>query len=153
MKRLSVSIPVLVVAAVAGFIASTPLAATGAEGEGSPIYGVTTPAGYRQWEVIAPSQEAGSLDELRVILGNTISMKAYREGTIPFPDGAILAKVAWKRVPSIGDDVALGSPQAFVSGAATTVKIMGQRLKEIRNDGWLGFWPLHQWRTGRRGPA
>jgi hypothetical protein len=139
MKRLSVSILVLAVAAVAGFVGSTPFAATGAEGERSPIYGVTIPAGYRQWEVIAPSQEAGSLDELRVILGNTISMKAYREGTLPFPDGAILAKVAWKRVPSIGDDAALGFPQAFVPGAATTVQIMVKDSKKYAATGGWGF--------------
>ena len=35
----------------------------------SPIFGVTIPSGYRQWELIAPSHEAGSLDELRVLLG------------------------------------------------------------------------------------
>ena len=94
------------------------------------MYGVKIPTGNRQREVIAPSQEAGSLDELRVILGNIISIKAYQEGTLPFPDGAMLAKVAWKRVPSAGDDAALGSPQAFVPGAATTVQIM---VKDSKN--------------------
>jgi hypothetical protein len=102
-RRSSLPILAVAVAAATSFIASRPFAAAGAEGEGSPIYGVTIPVGYRQWEVIAPSQEVG-LDELRVILGNAISMKAYREGTLPFPDGAMLAKVAWKRVPSPGDD-------------------------------------------------
>jgi hypothetical protein len=47
-KRLSVSILVFAVAAVAGFVTSKPFAATGAEGEGSPIYGVKIPTGYRQ---------------------------------------------------------------------------------------------------------
>jgi hypothetical protein len=139
MKRLSVSILVFAVAAVAGFVASKPFAATGAEGEGSPIYGVKIPTGYRQWEVIAPSQEAGSLDELRIILGNIISIKAYQEETLPFPDGAMLAKVAWKRVPSAGDDAALGSPQAFVPGAATTVQIMVKDSKKYAATGGWGF--------------
>jgi Cytochrome P460 len=139
MKRLSVSILVLAVAAVAGLIASRPFAAIGAKGGGSPIYGVTIPAGYRQWEVVAPSQEAGSLDELRVILGNAISMEAYREGRLPFPDGAMLAKVAWKRVPSARDDGALGSPEAFVPGAATTVQIMVKDSKRFAASGGWGF--------------
>ena len=94
MRRVFLPILAVAVAAATSFIASRPFAAAGAEGEGSPIYGVTIPVGYRQWEVIAPSQEVG-LDELRVILGNAISMKAYREGTLPFPDGAIIAAVHW----------------------------------------------------------
>jgi hypothetical protein len=64
----------------------------------SPIYGVTIPAGYRQWELIAPSHEA-ILDELRGILGNPVAMTAYREDTLPFPDGTILAKVAGSMCP------------------------------------------------------
>jgi hypothetical protein len=139
MRRISVSILVLGAAAAASLIASRPLTAAGGERAESPIYGVAIPAGYRQWEVVAPSQEAGSLDELRVILGNAISMKAYREGTLPFPDGAMLAKIAWKRVQSVGDDAALGSPQAFVPGAATTVQIMVKdSMKYAATGGW-GF--------------
>jgi hypothetical protein len=129
----------IAVAAATSVIASRPFAASGAESEASPIYGVTIPSGYRQWEAIAPSQEAGSLDELRIIFGNPIAMKAYREGTVPFPDGAILAKVAWKRVPSIGDDTALGSPQAFVPGTATTVQIMVKDSKKYAATGGWGF--------------
>jgi hypothetical protein len=70
-----------------------------AEGS-SPIFGVTIPAGYRQWEMIAPSHQTGSFNELRAITGNPQAMTAYRKGTLPFPDGAILVKLAWKRVPS-----------------------------------------------------
>jgi hypothetical protein len=67
---------------------------------------------------MAPSQETGKLDELRGILGNAISMKADREGTLPIPDGAILVKLAWKHVPSTEAE------GAFVPGRATTVQIM-----------------------------
>jgi len=76
-------------------IASMAFSAAYADETASPIYGVTIPVGYRQWELIAPSHEA-LLDELRGILGNPVAMKAYRKGTLPFPDGTILAKVAWK---------------------------------------------------------
>ena len=138
MKRKFIPILAVAVATATSFIASRPFAAAGAEGEGSPIYDVTIPIGYRQWEVIAPSQEVG-LDELRVILGNAISMKAYREGTLPFPDGAMLAKVAWKRVPSPGDDAALGASTAFVPGAATTVQIMVKESKKFAATGGWGF--------------
>jgi cytochrome P460 len=99
----------------------------------SPTFGVTIPAGYRHWELVATSQETGKLDELRGILGNAIAMKAYREGTLPFPDGAILAKLAWKHVPS---------PEftgAFVPGPATTLQIMVKDSKKYASTGGWGF--------------
>jgi hypothetical protein len=76
---------------------------------------------------------------LSLILGNAISVKAYREGLLPFPDGAILAKVAWKRVSSAGDGGACGSRQAFVPGAATTVQIMAKASKKFATSGGWGF--------------
>jgi hypothetical protein len=104
-----------------------------ADPEGSPIFGVTIPEGYRQWEMIAPSHEEGSFNELRGIVGNAISVKAYRDGTLPFPDGAILVKLAWKRVPS---------PEfsgAFVPGHATTVQVMVKNSKKYASTGGWGF--------------
>jgi Cytochrome P460 len=98
----------------------------------SPIFGVTIPAGYRRWELIAPSHEA-PFDELRGILGNAKSMKAYREGTLPFPDGAMLAKIAWKHVPSAE------FAGAFVPGPATTVQIMVKDSKKYASTGGWGF--------------
>jgi hypothetical protein len=100
---------------------------------GSPIFGVTIPPGYRQWEIVAPSQETGNLDELRVVLGNPRAIKAYREGTLPFPDGTVLAKLAWKRVPS--SEFA----PAFVPGAATTVQFMVKDSKRYASTGGWGF--------------
>jgi len=133
-------IPTWVFAAMAAFaIAAIPFAAGSTDDNASPIFGVTIPAGYRQWELVAPSHEAGSLDELRVILGNAVSMMTYREGKLAFPDGAMLAKVAWKRVPSAEDNRALGQIQAFVPGAATTVQIMVKDSKKYAATGGWGF--------------
>ena len=101
--------------------------------ESSPIFGVTIPAGYRQWELIAPAREAGQLNELRAILGNDVTMKAYREGVLPFPDGAVLAKLAWKHVPSAESD------GAFVPGATTTVQVMVKDSKKYVATGGWGF--------------
>jgi hypothetical protein len=118
--------------------ASTAFSAGHADETASPIYGVTIPAGYRQWELIAPSHEA-LLDELRGILGNPVAMKAYRKGTLPFPDGTILAKVAWKHVPSAEDNGALGQFQAFVPGHPTTVQFMVKDSKKYATTGGWGF--------------
>ncbi|WP_428662039.1 cytochrome P460 family protein [Reyranella sp.] len=107
--------------------------ASQADEDGSPVFGVKMPVGYRQWELIAPSHEAGDFNELRGILGNSIAMAAYREGTLPFPDGAILAKLAWKREPSSE------FPGAFVPGHATTVQIMVKDSKRYASTGGWGF--------------
>jgi hypothetical protein len=45
--------------------------AQGNSAEASPIFGVTIPAGYKQWELIAPAEEAAPLDELRAIVGSS----------------------------------------------------------------------------------
>jgi hypothetical protein len=121
----------LLVAAAACITA--PYAPSHADGEGSPIFGVTIPEGYRRWELIAPSHEAGSFNELRGIVGNAISVDAYRNGTLPFPDGAILAKLAWKRVqsPEFGN--------AFIPGEATTVQIMVKDSTKYAATGGWGF--------------
>ena len=66
----------------------------------SPIYGVTIPDGYRKWELVGTSMEAAPLDELRVILGNEKAIKAYKDKILPFPEGAIVVKLAWKKMQS-----------------------------------------------------
>jgi len=119
-------------------IASTAFAVAQTNDNASPIYGVTIPSGYRQWELVAPSHEA-LLDELRGILGNPAAMKAYGKGMLPFPDGTILAKVAWKHVPSAEDNGALGQFQAFVPGRPTTVQFMVKDSKKYATTGGWGF--------------
>jgi Cytochrome P460 len=110
-----------------------PLRLSHADDDGSPIFGVRIPAGYRQWELIAPSHEAGAFNELRGILGNAIAMRAYRKDALPFPDGSVLVKLAWKREPS--SEVA----GAFVPGHATTVQIMVKDSKRYASTGGWGF--------------
>nr|WP_038500476.1 cytochrome P460 family protein [Janthinobacterium agaricidamnosum] len=99
----------------------------------SPIYGVTIPDGYRKWEMIAPAHETDPLNELRVVLGNPIAMKAIEANSLPFPDGTILAKLAWKHVQSTE------SPPAYVPGAATTVQFMVKDSKKYASTGGWGF--------------
>jgi Cytochrome P460 len=85
----------LVAAMVASVIVCMAFEAGPADEKCSPIFGVTIPPGYREWQLIAPSQETGSLDELRSILGNGVAMNAYRKGALPFPDGSILVKLGF----------------------------------------------------------
>lgn len=102
--------------------------------EASPIYGVRIPAGYRDWTLVAPAQEAAPLDELRATVGNGKALKAYRTGrTRPFPDGTVLVKLAWKHTAS--PDFA----PASVPGAATTVQVMVKDSRRYAATGGWGF--------------
>ncbi|MGK9230890.1 cytochrome P460 family protein [Inquilinus limosus] len=124
----------LLAATVLCFLATVPVVSSGADAErASPIYGVTIPEGYRQWELVAPAHETDPLNELRVVLGNSVAIEAYKNGTLPFPDGTILVKLAWKHVQSPEFE------PAFVPGAATTVQVMVKDSKRYPSTGGWGF--------------
>jgi hypothetical protein len=71
-----------------------------ADARPTPVFGTELPAGYRDWRLISVAHEEGKLNDIRAILGNDIAVKAYREGTLPFPDGAIIARLAWNYTSS-----------------------------------------------------
>ena len=81
-----------------------------------PILGIEIPDGYRDWRFISVAHEAGELNDIRTILGNDLAIKAYREGTLPFPEGAIIARIAWRYVPSDENNRAFERKQSFVPG-------------------------------------
>lgn len=117
--------------AATGILCSASPPATAAEVAAAPT-GVTIPEGYRDWPVVAPSQRDDK-DEIRVILGNDIAMKAYRSKTLPFPDGAILAKLAWKRAKSAEFD------KTFVPGEPQRIEFMVKNAKKYASTGGWGF--------------
>jgi hypothetical protein len=115
----------------------------------SPIYGVTIPAGYRDWRLVSVGRlSAGNLKQLRAQLGNEIAIKAYREGKLPFPDGAIIAALHWNEVSSDENNkvlvsapsiAAFADPQSSVAGSAVNVQFMVKDSKKYAaTDGW-GF--------------
>ena len=131
---MKIHLAVLAVIATSCVLAIALIARAGDVGKpASPIYGVAIPDGYRQWPLIAPSQEAQPLDELRAVLGNAVAIKAYREGTLPFPDGTVLAKLAWKHVPSPEFE------PASIPGVATTVQFMVKDSQKYAATGGWGF--------------
>lgn len=115
------------------YLVSIALAAGPATANASPIFGVTIPDGYKQWELIAPAEEAAPLNELRAVVGNKIAIDAYQDGKLPFPDGTILVKRAWKRTQS--PDFA----SATIPGAATTVQVMVKDSRKYAATGGWGF--------------
>jgi hypothetical protein len=84
-------------------------------------------------------QEEGDFNQLRAQWGNDIAMKAYREGTLPFPDGAIIVALHWKRVASDEDNRAFGRVQAFVAGPPANIQIMVKDSKKFAATGGWGF--------------
>jgi len=117
-----------------------------AERNASPIYGITIPAGYRDWRLISLSQLAGSkVKQLRAQLGNDIAIEAYRTGKLPFPDGAIIAALHWNEAESDENNnvLAKGFPgagfQSFVPGSAVNVQFMVKDSKKYATTGGWGF--------------
>ncbi len=85
------------------------------------------------------AHEAGNLNDFRAILGNDTAIKAYREEKLPFPDGTIIARLAWSYVPSEENNKVFGRAQSFVAGAPHQPSADGQGLKKIRRNRRLGI--------------
>jgi len=122
---------VVAVLAATGVLFSAFPAAAAPEVTAAPN-GVTIPKGFRNWQVVAPSQR-NDKDEIRVILGNNIAMKAIRAKQLPFPDGAVLAKLAWKRAKSAEFD------NTFVPGEPQRIEFMEKNAKKYAATGGWGF--------------
>ncbi|HEY0703097.1 MAG TPA: cytochrome P460 family protein [Candidatus Acidoferrales bacterium] len=118
---------------------STALTAAPTADDASPIYGVKIPEGYRDWKLISVDHEEGAFDQLRAQLGNDLAIKAYRDGTLPFPDGAIIVALHWKRVASDEDNKVFGKVQAFVAGPRVNMQIMVKDSKKYAASGGWGF--------------
>jgi hypothetical protein len=128
------------VIALSGGGAYLHLAPARADATAAPLFDiVAVPAGYRDWKLISVAHEEGSLNDLRGVLGNDIAVKAYREGKLPFPDGAIVARLAWKYVPSEENNKVFGRQQSFVAGDPTNVQFMVKNSKKYAATGGWGY--------------
>jgi len=135
------------VAAVAGVAAFTAPPSGRADEEAAPIFGVTLPPGYRDWRLISVAHEEGDLNDLRAILGNDVAIKACREGNLPFPDGTIIARLAWSYVSSEENNKAFGRPQSFVAGPPKNgVQLM---VKDSSKYASMGGWGFAQFNDGK----
>ena len=73
-------------------------------------------------------------------------MKAFRDGTIPFPDGTIIARLAWKDMPSDENNAVFGRFQSFIAGSATNVQVM---IKDTEKYSSTGGWGFGQFEDGK----
>jgi Cytochrome P460 len=99
----------------------------------------TLPPGYRDWRLISVAHEAAAFNDIRAILGNDLAINAYRQGQLPFQDGTIIARLAWRYTPSEENDKVFGRPQSFVAGPPTNVQFMVKDSKKYASTGGWGF--------------
>jgi len=136
-----IALLLIAVAAVAGVVAFSAPASGNADGEVAPVFGIKIFPGYRDWRLISVAHEEGNLNDLRAILGNDVAIKAYRAGKLPFPDGTIIARLAWAYVPSEENNKVFGRSQSFVPGSQPDwyLQFMVKDSKKYAATGGWGF--------------
>ena len=127
------------VAMVAGIVAYMPPASGQTHGETAPIFVTKIPPGYRDFRLISVAHEEGNLNSLGAVLGNDVAIKAYREGTLPYPNGTIIVALHYRHAPSEENDRIFGRAQSFVPGPPTNIQFMVKDSQEYAATGGWGF--------------
>jgi hypothetical protein len=141
------AIAVVTLTSVIGYLVT---ASGHADEQSAPVYLTKIPSGYRDWKLISVAHEEGNLNDIRALLGNDLAIKAYREGKLPFPDGTIIARLAWGYVPSEENNRVFGRSQSFVAGPATNVQFM---VKDSKKYAATGGWGFAQFKDGKPADA
>jgi len=139
---------------LAGVVAATSTAPPPDE-DARAIDGGKLPNGYRDWRLISVAREEGELDDIRALLGNDAAIKGYREGKRPFPDGTIIARLAYQQITSEENNKVFraaaekrGLPAeqiekllagSTVAGSPTNVQFMVKDSKKYASTGGWGF--------------
>ena len=116
---------------------------------------ITLPAGYRNWPLISVAAVGPPVNDVRAKLGNDIAMGDLQQGTIPYRDGAIIARLAWKQTADAqtsnalrlqaqqaglsADAIGKLLSQSFIAGPATNVQFMIKDSKKYASTGGWGF--------------
>jgi hypothetical protein len=134
----ALAIAVVTLASVTAYLVT---ASGQADENSTPVYLTKIPAGYRDWKFVSVAHEAGNLHSYSAVLGNDVAIKAYREGKLPFPDGAIIAGLHYKYVPSDENNKVFGDKQSFVPGSPTNIQFEVKDSKKYAATGgwWFGF--------------
>ena len=134
-----ITLLLVAIAALVGLVAITVPASLHADDSGTPLFVTTIPPGYRDWKLISVAHEEGSLHSIGAVLGNDVAIKAYREGKLPFPDGAIIAALHYGHVPSEENNKVFGRSQSFVAGPSTNIQFMVKNSTKYAATGGWGF--------------
>ena len=140
-RRMQHAVPLLAIVVVFGALlsAARPSPPSIADGAGAAIAKGKLPAGYRDWRLISVAREEGPLDDIRAVLGNDAAIEAFRGGTASFPDGTVIARLAWSFDASEVNNQAFGRAQSFVAGHPKNgVQFMVKdATKYASTGGWL----------------
>ena len=164
MKNLSIAISFIALAVVIRVFLVASVAPSSANGDTSvtPTNGIDLPAGYRDWSFISMARVGTPLNDMRVKLGNPAAMRTYREGKLPFPDGAIIARLAYHQATSEDNNNAFRGPaekqlgpegaqkllsESFVAGDPTNVQFM---IKDSKKYASTGGWGFFQFTNGKQ---
>jgi hypothetical protein len=134
-----ISFVLVAVAAFMGAVGSMASSSGRAGEDTAPLWVTQMPSGYRDWTLISIAHEEGNLHSLGAILGNDVAIRAYREKTLPFPDGTIIAALHYRHVASEENDKIFGQPQSFVPGAPTNIQFMVKDSTKYAATGGWGF--------------
>lgn len=120
------------------------------------------PPEYRDWKLISVAILGSPFNDIRAKLGNNLAIGAFREAKIPFPDGAMIARLAWKQVQSeVNNNAFRQDPSAehlspaalqkllntsFGAGPPTNVQFM---IKDSKKYPSTGGWGFFQFTNGR----
>lgn len=120
--------------------------------EAAPLFVTEIPRGYRDWRLVSVAHEEGNLNDIRAILGNDKAINAYREGKLPFPEQTIIARIAWRHVPSEENNKVFGRDQSFVPGEAPPWYLQFM-VKDSKKYAATGGWGYAQFdKGGKPGP-
>lgn len=129
----------IAVATLASVIAYLVTASGQADENSAPVYLTEIPSGYRDWKLISVAHEEGNLHSFAAVLGNDVAINAYREGKLPFPDGAIIAALHYSHIPSEENNNVFGREQSFVPGPPTNIQFEVKNSKKYAATGGWGF--------------
>ena len=149
MRRIALIL--VAMATVAGGVVCLSPESGHAAGEAAPVYVTKIPAGYRDWKLVSVAHEEGEIKDIRAILANDKGIKAFREAKLPFPEGTIIARIAWEHLPSDENNKAFNDfaksigrtppgPQSFVAGHPKNgVQFMVKDSKKYAATGGWGY--------------
>ena len=72
-------------------------------------------------------------------MGNDLAVNAYRQGKLPYPDGAIIAALHYRHVSSAENNKVFGQDQSYVAGPPTNIQFMVKDSKKYAATGGWGF--------------
>ncbi len=126
-------------AVLAGAVAlKSPVSGYAAD-DATPVYVTKMPSGFREWKFISVAHEEDNLHSFAAMLGNDVAFKAFRDKTLPYPDGSIIAALHYGHVASEENDKVFGDPQSFVPGPPSNTQFMIKDSKKYAATGGWGY--------------